>query len=109
MRYILTFWGAPMTFIWGWYFLSLYDINFGTMFFSYEFQQLVMNIYGEILGVDPASIPGLLARACILDTVLILSLYALKRRKDIKAWWLARTQPAMPASADSLDSLSSAP
>ena len=40
----------------------------------------------KTLGVDPATIPPLVARACILDTVLILAIWAFRRRQAISAW-----------------------
>jgi Family of unknown function (DUF6105) len=93
MRYILIFWALPMGFIWGWYFLSLNDISMGTHFFSRDLHDLVFAIYGNILGVDPASIPALLARTCLMDTALIFSILAFRKRKAIKAWIDARRQP----------------
>ena len=109
MRYILIFWALPMSFLWGWYFLSANDISFGTLFLSKDLHHLVFEIYGQILGVDPALIPSMLAKACILDTALIFAILAFRRRKSIRAWWNARQAQATPAAADNLESLSSAP
>ena len=110
MRYILIFWAAPMSFLWGWYFLSVNDISFGTLFLSRDLHNLVFSIYGEILGVDPAAIPAMLAKACVVDTLLIAAIYGFRRRKDIKAWWQARnTAQPVAVPADNMDNLSSAP
>jgi Family of unknown function (DUF6105) len=82
MRYILIFWGAPMSLFWGWYFASLNDLG-SSGIFSYTGHQLVFHIYGQVLGVDPAIIPGLAARACVFDTFLIFGILAFRRRKQI--------------------------
>ena len=68
MRYILIFWAAPLGFFWGWYFLSYNDISFGMSFFSRQMHDLVFQIYGHILGIDPQIILAMVAKACIFDT-----------------------------------------
>ncbi|QND53110.1 hypothetical protein HB779_15270 [Phyllobacterium sp. 628] len=86
MRSFLIFWAGPLSFLWGWYFLSYYDLSGGMYFFSREMHDLVFNIYGNILGIAPESIPPLVARACIVDTGLVFALIAFRRRKKIIAW-----------------------
>jgi Family of unknown function (DUF6105) len=83
MRYVLIFWAAPMSFIWGWYFLSLYDFGGGSGFLSRPMHDMVFTIYGNILGIDPAAIPALLARTCIFDTFLIMGIFAFRKRRQI--------------------------
>jgi hypothetical protein len=83
MRYILIFWAAPMSFFWGWYFVSLNGSTQGTGFFSRRMHDLVFNIYGDILGMDPSVIPGHVARACIFDTFLIFGIVAFRKRRQI--------------------------
>lgn len=83
MRYLLIFWALPMGFFWGWYFLSLNDLNFGTFFFSRQVHDLVFDIYGRILGIDPVSIPPMVAKACVFDTFLIFAIMAFRRRAAI--------------------------
>jgi hypothetical protein len=109
MRYVLLFWALPMGFFWGWYHLSLNDFNLGTKFFSKETHDLVFNIYGHVLGLDPTTIPALVARACIFDTFLIFGILALRRRKEIRSWWAARNAAKTNDQTDSLANLSSAP
>jgi Family of unknown function (DUF6105) len=109
MRYILIFWAAPLGFFWGWYFLSLNDINFGTAFFSERLHRLVFDIYGGILGLEPHIIPAMIAKACILDTALIFSILAFRKRHAIKAWWISRGAQPEAAPADNLVNLSNAP
>jgi hypothetical protein len=100
MRYILILWAAPVGLFWGWYFLSLNDINFGLLIFSRKIHDFVFNIYGQILGVDPAEIPGFVARACLFDAVLLAALYAFRRRKQIAAWWRRRRNGPVAAVED---------
>ncbi len=86
MRYLIALWVSPLALFWGWYFLSLNDINFGYLILSRRLHDLVFQLYGEMLGIDPTMIPGLVARACIFDTFLVGCLIALRRRKAIIAW-----------------------
>lgn len=90
MRYLLIFWALPMTVFWGWFGLSWSDTNFGFLFLSRQVHDVVFAIYGHILGMEPATIPWLLAKACILDTAIIFAIFAYRRRKQIAAWWQAR-------------------
>jgi Family of unknown function (DUF6105) len=94
MRYILIFWAVPLGLLWGWYFASLNDLGGGSGIFSYAGHQLVFNIYGQILGIDPATIPGLVARACIFDTFLIFGILAFRRRKQIIEYVRSYRAPA---------------
>ena len=109
MRYILVFWALPMSFLWGWYFLSANDMSFGSIYLSRGFHDLVFAIYGQTLGVDPSIIPGMIAKACVLDTLIIAGIFAFRRRKDIRAWWQARDAQPVAVPVESMDNLSSAP
>lgn len=109
MRYVLGFWALPMGFFWGWYYLSLNDINFGTSFLSKQMHELVFNVYGQVLGIDPLTIPPLVMRACIFDTFIIFGILAFRRRKDITNWWTNRKAPKGENQATNLPSLSNAP
>jgi Family of unknown function (DUF6105) len=109
MRYILIFWAIPMSFFWGWYYLSLNDIHMGTSFFSNQMHQLVFHIYGQVLGIDPSTIPALVARACIFDTALIFGILAFRRRKEIWSWWQSRKVQKVEVPERNLPNLSNAP
>jgi hypothetical protein len=100
MRAILILWAVPMGLFWGWYFLSLNDINFGFLFLSRAVHEVVFELYGQILGIDPAGIPGMVARACVFDTLLIAAIIAFRRRVGIIAWvraWKTRNAQEVPA------------
>lgn len=86
MRYVLVFWALPMCLIWGWYFLSWHDMHFGFFMLSREAHDDVLAVYGGILGVEPAAIAPLLARACVVDTLILLAILAFRRRRAIREW-----------------------
>ena len=87
MRYVLALWAAPLVLFWGWYFLSLNDINFGYLMLSRQVHDFAFDMYGQILGLDPAEIPALIFRACVFDTLIIGAIWAFRRRREILAWW----------------------
>ncbi len=86
MKYVLGFWALPMGLFWGWYFLSLNDVNFGLLIFSRQMHDMFFEIYGNILGIDPQTIPALAARACVVDTLLLMAIWAFRRRRSLIAW-----------------------
>jgi hypothetical protein len=86
MRYVFAIWALPLVVFWGWYFLSLHDMNFGYVMLTRDVHDIVFQLYGEMLGVAPATIPPLVAKACILDTLLILAIWAFRRRQPIMGW-----------------------
>lgn len=85
MRYILLAWATPLLLFWGWYFLSINDINFGYPILSRPFNLAIFALYGELLKVDPAMIPWMIAKACAFDTLLLSAIWAYRRRKTIAA------------------------
>jgi hypothetical protein len=92
MKYVLAIWASPLVLFWGWYFLSLHDINFGSVYLSRQLHDLVFKLYGEMLGIDPASIPMMIAEACAFDTAIIVAIWAFRRRREISAWARERYQ-----------------
>ena len=72
MRYVFWFWFVPLGFFWGWYGLSYHDIDLGLSFFSRASHDLLFAIYEHVLGLEKAIIVGLLIKACIVDTILIM-------------------------------------
>lgn len=92
MRAFLLAFVLPMGFFWGWYALAANDISFGMFFFSREMYEFVFKTYGDMMGVDPAILPPLLIRACVVDTFIVLGIWAFRRRRDIAAWWRSRQE-----------------
>jgi hypothetical protein len=86
MRTLFVLWVSPLILFWGWYFLSLNDMNFGYVMLSRQLHDFVFQIYGEMLGVDPAIIPGMVAKACLFDSFLVLAIVAWRRRRPLAGW-----------------------
>jgi hypothetical protein len=87
MRYVLGAWALPLLIFWGWFGLSYYDINFGYVMLTRDVHDLLFRLYGNILGMDPAVLPWLVAKACILDTGILLAIWGFRRRRELLAWW----------------------
>lgn len=83
MRYIFAIWAAPLVLFWGWYFASINDMHFGYWMLSRQFNLAIFELYGELLGVDPATIPWMMGKAFLVDTLIILAIWAYRRRKLI--------------------------
>lgn len=115
MKWLLIFWGGPVLFLTGWYGLSYYDMSFGIFMLTREAHDLVFHVYGQVLGIPPETIPPLVARAMIVDTLIVFGLVALRRRRQVAAWCRRRfggersPQPAKSSSFASEVNLSSAP
>ncbi len=110
MRWVLVLWFAPISILVGWLGLASHDFSFGFFFLTRDFYDLVFGIYAQTLGVPAETLPPLVHRALILDSAIVLALYAFRRRKAIKAFavQLYARLVAAPRSA-SVESLSSAP
>ena len=100
MRTLLALWVLPLALFWGWFFLSLNDLNFGYVMLSRQLHDLVFQLYGEMLGVDPATIPMLIAKACLFDSLIVLAIWAFRRRRTVAGWvraaharWTGRAAP----------------
>ena len=90
MRLMIGLWAAPMALFWSWYFLSLNDMNFGYVMLSRGVHDLLFELYGNLLGIDPAALPPMVARACMMDSVLLAGIIAFRRRRAIRSWWVQR-------------------
>lgn len=88
VKLIVLLWALPMVLFWGWYALSLNDLNLGTIFLSRELHDLVFRLYGRMLGVPPDEVPAMVASACAFDTAAVLSIVAWRWRDD----WYPQTR-----------------
>ncbi|WP_419912521.1 DUF6105 family protein [Hoeflea sp.] len=86
MKWFLILWFVPVALIGSWYGLSYHDINFGFIMLSRQVHDLVFQIYGEMLGMPPESIPPLLLKALIVDSLIVLAIACFRWRKQIWAW-----------------------
>ncbi|RIY03714.1 hypothetical protein D3218_02960 [Aureimonas flava] len=105
MRWLLSLWFLPITFLVLWLTLAANDWSLGLHFFSREMYDTVFAVYGGALGVPPESLPPLVVRALVLDSLIVLALYAFRRRKPIVAYLRERYSRG----SASLESLSKAP
>lgn len=89
MKYLLIFWGIPVGSLALWYGLSFNNINFGYIVLSREFNDVVFQIYGQILGIDPSVIRSALIRLLLVDTVIIFAFFYFKPIRRLRALWAA--------------------
>ncbi len=102
MRLLIWGWAFPLSSFWAWYGLSFHNISLGLEFMTRRTHDLVFAIYGHILGIDPALLPGMLLQACIFDSFLVIGIVAFRKRRQIKAWWQERQalKSAAPAAIE---------
>ncbi|CAN7291763.1 hypothetical protein HW571_03450 [Agrobacterium genomosp. 3] len=103
MKWFLILWAGPVALLGSWYWLSYYDMSFGFYMLTRQTHDLVFQIYGNILGLPPESLPPLVARAIVVDSLIVFAILAFRKRKQIAAWWTGRQSTAR-ASAESLSS-----
>ena len=96
MKWFLILWAGPVALLGSWYGLSYYDMSFGFFMLTRQTHDLVFQIYGHILGIPPETIPPLVARAIAFDSMVVFAIIALRKRKEISAWWHRRhvSEPA---------------
>lgn len=82
IKLVILLWALPMVLFWGWYALSINDLNFGTIFFSRDLNILVFDLYASTLGISPAEVRDALAGACIFDSMLVLAIVAWRLRQS---------------------------
>jgi hypothetical protein len=90
MKWFLILWAGPVALLGSWYGLSYYDMSFGFFMLTRQTHDLVFQIYGNILGIPPETIPPLVARAIAFDSLVVFSIVAFRKRKEIAAWWRRR-------------------
>jgi hypothetical protein len=108
MKWFLVFWLGPIAFLGGWYWLSYYDMNFGIFMLTRQVHDLTFQIYGDVLGVPPETIPPLVARAIAVDSLVVFAIIGFRKRRRLIAWWKVR-QASKSSDLASSESLSSAP
>lgn len=89
MRVILILWFFPLFVFWGWYALSVNDINMGWFFLTRQFHDHLFNIYAAILHMPRDDVPLAIAGVFAFDSVLVLGLAALR--------WYKKWMPAEAA------------
>ncbi|MNL74737.1 hypothetical protein D3C87_2004170 [compost metagenome] len=85
-------------------------MSFGFFMLTRHTHDLVFEVYGNILGIPPETIPPLVARAIAFDSLIVFAIIAFRKRKAIAAWWRKRQSSKEDVIAVRRDeSLSSAP
>jgi hypothetical protein len=85
-------------------------MSFGFFMLTRHTHDLVFEVYGNILGIPPETIPPLVARAIAFDSLIVFAIIAFRKRKAIAAWWRKRQSSKEDVVAVRRDeSLSSAP
>jgi hypothetical protein len=97
MKWFLILWACPIILLTGWYGLSYYDMSFGIFMLTRQAHDLVFAIYGNVLGIPPETIPPLVARAIVFDSLLVFAIIAFRKRRQIRAWYARRFPPAQPS------------
>ncbi len=88
MRIILILWAFPLVFFWGWYGLSANNLHFGFDILRREVHDAIFALYGRIIGVPAAEVPGVLAGVFAFDTALLLAIAAFRWRRS----WLPQAR-----------------
>ncbi|MGG2477872.1 DUF6105 family protein, partial [Rhizobium sp. BR5] len=83
MKWFLILWAGPVALLGSWYWLSYYDMSFGFYMLTRQTHDLVFEIYGNILGLPPESLPPLVARAIAVDSLIVFAILAFRKRKQI--------------------------
>ncbi len=112
MKWFLILWAGPIALLGSWYGLSYYDMSFGIFMLTRDAHDLVFRVYGHVLGMPPETIPPLVARAIVVDSLFVFAIIAFRKRKRIAAWWQRRRDAGEGPPAQDLpsaESLSNAP
>ncbi|WP_152047890.1 DUF6105 family protein [Aureimonas psammosilenae] len=78
MRALLALWLSPVLGFWTWHLLASRGI-----YFSQEFHTEVFRLYADTLGMEPDAITALLAKALVTDGLILLAIFAFRRRRAI--------------------------
>ena len=109
MKWFLILWAGPVAFLGAWYGLSYNDMSFGFFMLTRQSHDLVFQIYGNVLGIPPETIPPLVARAIAVDSLIVMAIIAFRKRKEIATWWRKRQSSKATSTRPSAESLSRAP
>lgn len=90
IRYIFLFFAIPVGLFWLWYWVSYFDLHFGFLVLSRLFHDYYFVTAGNMTGIPPEQIPGMLARVSAIDLGIILAIWAFRRRREIREWWQKR-------------------
>lgn len=109
MRWLLLSWFVPVGFLASW--LLLAPLDLGLFLYSRAVYERTFAVYGGALGMAPEALPPLVWKALVVDSLIVLGLYALRRWRTILAFLrgLAPGRRQDAALAARIASLSKAP
>lgn len=84
-RTLIFLWLAPILLLGVWGGLASNDMHFGYQFFSRGFYDHILQIYGNLLGMAPQDIPGMVMKAVIVDSAVIIPMIVAFRMRA--RWW----------------------
>ena len=93
LRALFLLWALPIILFGMWYGLSVNDYSFGTIMFSRALHDHVFAIYAGVLGVEPETLPPMILKALITDTLIVFGFIAFRKRKS---WWPSVAPHVMP-------------
>lgn len=96
MRAFLLWWVLPVGSLVAWLLLAERDMHLGLFFLSRETYDQVFGLYGQILGMEADALPPLVKRALVVDTLIVLAIFAFRRRKSIVSFLRSRSQARQP-------------
>ncbi|RFC66407.1 hypothetical protein DYI37_02900 [Fulvimarina endophytica] len=88
MRKFFLFWVLPLGIFWSWFFAARADL--GLVFFSRDVFDRSFAVYEAVLGLTADEVAWLIAKATVVDSLIILAIIAFRRRKTISAYLKAR-------------------
>ncbi|MCY6380493.1 DUF6105 family protein [Hoeflea prorocentri] len=94
MKWFLILWFVPIALITSWYGLSYHDMHFGIFMLTRQVHDMVFQLYGNILGIAPETIPPLLFKAIAVDSLIVLGIAAFRWRKQIAEWIRKQRAPS---------------
>lgn len=92
MRAILFIWVAPVAFLVVWFVLAANDWNMGTIMFSRANYDLVLSLYANLLGIEPHSVPTMIAKIAAFDLALVAAFFGWRRWRNARR--IGTLQPA---------------
>lgn len=94
MRTLFLLWAFPVVLFWGWYGLSVNDVNFGTAVLSRHTHDAIFALYGNILQMPAGDVPWALAKIFFIDSLIVLAFAMWRWRKDwypqTKVWMITK-------------------
>ena len=97
MRWLLIAWFTPLALFWGWLGLAAVDAWPSSIFFSRVLYDNVFIVYEQMTGLNEGQIISYVAKICVIDSLIVMGIFAFRRRRQIRQWFVARKQATAAA------------